>query len=88
MERGDLEGAIAAFKDAIRLEPELATAHANWGLALMRGRRPAEAIPHLDRALALAPDLKGAREARTAAEVTLIVDPTRARGVDSPEPAA
>lgn len=59
--RGDLEGAIGAYRHALsRLRPDAAAAEAplrqNLGVALVRAGRPAEAMAHLRRAAELRPD--------------------------------
>jgi tetratricopeptide (TPR) repeat protein len=55
--RGTLAEAIEHFDHALRLKPDLAIAHANWGLALTKQGRPAAAIEHFRRALSIQPDL-------------------------------
>ncbi len=52
----DLEGAVAALREAITLEPLSAVAHNRLGVLLARVRDIAGAIEALDRALALRPD--------------------------------
>jgi Flp pilus assembly protein TadD len=50
---GDLEGAIAAYRRAVTLEPGDAVAHYDLGLALERQKEWAGALHHLGRALEL-----------------------------------
>jgi tetratricopeptide (TPR) repeat protein len=55
--RGDPERAVAVFRRALALVPDLAEAHNGLGsVLLMQGKHDAAAI-HLERALALAPEL-------------------------------
>jgi len=60
-ERGDLEGAIAAYRRAIAIDPRFAEAHANLGAVLARTGRYEEAVRSYERALALNPQLNAAR---------------------------
>ena len=55
-EKGRSSEAIAYFRDALRLHPDLAYAHNNWGIALARQGRWDEAIPHYRDALKIAPE--------------------------------
>src|SRR2546426_4781789 len=55
--RGTLAEAVEHFEHALRLKPDLAIAHANWGLALTKQRKPSAAIEHFQRALSIQPDL-------------------------------
>jgi Flp pilus assembly protein TadD len=55
---GDRPGAIASFRDAVHLAPELAQAQYQLGLALERSGAIAEARPHLAEARRLAPYLE------------------------------
>ena len=48
--------AIAAFREAIRIKPDYADAHANLGAALT-STDGEQAIRELEKAVALAPDL-------------------------------
>lgn len=59
---GDLDRAISAYRRALQLEPRDAIAHYDLGLALSRLQQFPEAIEHLSRAVALAPedDYRGA----------------------------
>jgi tetratricopeptide (TPR) repeat protein len=53
--RGHIDEALIAYAEAARIAPERATPHASAGTALLRRRRPAEALQHYDVALAMAP---------------------------------
>jgi len=53
--RGDLDGAIAAFDQAIALKPRFAFAYLNRGLAYQRQGEPARAAADLDLAIKYAP---------------------------------
>ncbi|MNY38871.1 bacteriophage N4 receptor, outer membrane subunit [compost metagenome] len=52
---GQTDEALAAFGQALVLDPECADAHADLGLGLMRKAQPDKAKPHLQRAMALTP---------------------------------
>jgi Flp pilus assembly protein TadD len=54
--RADEKGAVQVLRDGLRVAPDDATLHHALGLALVRARRPAEALPELARASELAPD--------------------------------
>lgn len=54
--RGDYEGALRHYEDAIAKNPDDAEAHSNLGQVLVRLNRTAEAIPHFERAIGLIPD--------------------------------
>jgi len=58
--RGDLDAAIAEFREALRLDPDFAAAHWQLGRALASRAAP-EAVSHLRRAVALAPENAAAR---------------------------
>ncbi len=53
--RGRLEEALLAYAEASRIAPERATPHASAGTALLRHRRPAEALTSYEVALSIAP---------------------------------
>jgi tetratricopeptide (TPR) repeat protein len=53
---GRLSEAIEVYKDAIRLEPEAATAYSNLGFAYTQAGRFAEAVEALQQAIRLKPD--------------------------------
>jgi Flp pilus assembly protein TadD len=81
--KGDLDGAEAAYREAIRLDPKYARAHYQLGMAL-RARRdvdgavaayrqairlePKFALPHNDLAWVLATDPDGVRDGKQAVE--------------------
>jgi Flp pilus assembly protein TadD len=50
---GDFEGALSQYQEAVSRHPEDAESHSNLGQVLVRLGRPAEALPHFDRAIAL-----------------------------------
>ncbi|PYR27350.1 MAG: hypothetical protein DMF92_16485, partial [Acidobacteria bacterium] len=54
-DKGEFDGAIAEFREALRLEPDSASAHGNLGLALASHQAREEAIVHLRRSLQLDP---------------------------------
>jgi tetratricopeptide (TPR) repeat protein len=60
-ELDDPELAIGYCREALRWDPRFALAHANWGVALARLDRDAEAIERYETALRLRPDLVIAR---------------------------
>jgi superkiller protein 3 len=47
---GDVAAAIEGFERAATLDPQSSRSHRDLGMALLRARRPAEAIDHLQRA--------------------------------------
>lgn len=53
--RGQLDAALAAYAEAARIAPERPTPHTSAAAALLRRRRPAEALRWYDSALAIAP---------------------------------
>jgi tetratricopeptide (TPR) repeat protein len=53
--RGRLEDALTAYAEAADIAPERSTPHASAGTALLRRRRPADALRHYAVALRLAP---------------------------------
>jgi Flp pilus assembly protein TadD len=55
-EEGDLDGAIAAHRTALRLKPDDAEAHYNLGVALRAQGRRREAAREFREYLRLAPD--------------------------------
>src|SRR5262249_39768196 len=55
-EKGDWEGAIASWKEAIAIKPDYAVAHYNLGRALVRKGQLDEAIAAYREALRLKPD--------------------------------
>jgi Flp pilus assembly protein TadD len=55
LKRGQVEEAIAQFKEALRLTPDFASAHNNLGVALIRSEKFSRAIYHFQEALRLVP---------------------------------
>lgn len=55
--QGKLDEAIASFREALKIKPDLAAAHSNLGLALQSQGKTDEAIESFNRALKLSPDL-------------------------------
>ncbi len=53
--RGRVEDALLAYAEAARIAPERSTPHSSAGNALLRRKRPAEALRHYEVALAMAP---------------------------------
>ncbi|HEY5629867.1 MAG TPA: hypothetical protein VIR16_10180 [Candidatus Limnocylindrales bacterium] len=53
--RGRVDQALLAYAEAARIAPERSTPHASAGNALLRRKRPAEALRHYEVALAIAP---------------------------------
>jgi tetratricopeptide (TPR) repeat protein len=64
---GDLEGAVAAYRELIALAPRSGEAHANLGAALAALGRYGEALAAYDRALELLPGNRGVRTNRALA---------------------
>lgn len=54
--RGDYEGALQAFEEAIERNPDDAESYSNLGQVLVRMGRAEEAIPHFERAVTIIPD--------------------------------
>jgi len=54
MER--FEEAVAHDEEALRLQPNLAVAHSNWGIVLLRMGQLEEAVSHFREALRIDPD--------------------------------
>ena len=73
-EKGDLNCAVAAFKQALRLEPKSAEAHFDLGLVRQSQEKPAEAINEFRLALQYDPKLLQARCALGSA----LIDPAEA----------
>jgi tetratricopeptide (TPR) repeat protein len=48
---------VVEYRNAIRIAPDFAMAHANFGLALLNQDRPDEAIAELKKAVRLDPEL-------------------------------
>ena len=75
---GNTAGADAAFRDVVRLAPDYAEGLANYGAFLQRTGRSAEAVPFLERAVALLPKLTRAWVALGAARVGANLPPAQA----------
>ena len=60
-EQGDFGGAVNAYRQAVAVDPASAPTHIQLANALLRTHQVDEAALHLRRALALQPDLAGAR---------------------------
>ena len=58
---GHLEAALAAYREAVQVAPDLAAAHAGLGAALMLSGQQRAAQTHFERALSLDPELADAR---------------------------
>jgi tetratricopeptide (TPR) repeat protein len=56
--RGDFEGEIRLLADIVRRSPDFAEARYNYGLALQRGEKPAEAVEQLRAAVRLQPKVE------------------------------
>ena len=69
--RGRLDDALLAYADAARVAPERSTPHSSAGTALLRRRRPADAIRHYEVALAIAPRDEAALLGRAQALATM-----------------
>ena len=61
LEAGDLEGAIARYETAIRLDPDYPEAHHNLAVAFRRAGRRSDAVRELRRATGLGRRRKNAR---------------------------
>lgn len=55
-QKGQYDGSIAEWRKALAMNPDDAKAHNNFGVTLVRGRKPQEALEHFRRALELKPD--------------------------------
>jgi type II secretory pathway predicted ATPase ExeA/tetratricopeptide (TPR) repeat protein len=60
---GRFDEAIAAFREALRIEPGYANAYYNLGLSLLETQRPREAADALESAISLSPGDAGAQRA-------------------------
>jgi len=92
LEAGDAAAAMAAYRRALAIDPDLADAHLNLGRLLHEGGDPARAETHYRRALAVDPgdalaaynlgvalqDRQQPREAAAAYEQAIALDPTLA----------
>ena len=80
--RGLLEDALLAYAEAARIAPERSTPHSSAGTALLRRRRPADAIRHYEVALAMAPHDEAALLGRAQALAALDRRPEAADAYD------
>lgn len=55
-EAGNMDAALQRYQEAVDRNPNDAESHSNLGQVLVRLSRPAEALPHFDRAIELIPD--------------------------------
>jgi Tfp pilus assembly protein PilF len=60
--KGDLDGALKDFANAIQLDPRHARAHANRGIVLLLRKQDVEAQKEFDKALELDSSLKSVLE--------------------------
>jgi tetratricopeptide (TPR) repeat protein len=60
---GRPQEAIGHYEQAVRLKPDFAEAHYNWGVALEQAGRVQEAIGHYEQSLRIKPDFAKARDA-------------------------
>jgi Flp pilus assembly protein TadD len=75
---GDLKGAEAALREAVRLRPESAATHTNLADVLTRKGNLAEAKYHFEQAVRIGPSLDEPRSAR-AATLVATGDPVKAQ---------
>src|SRR5881628_2932306 len=59
---GDVDGALSAATQSVRLDDRMADTHYLLGICLREKRRLSEALPALEKAVALSPGLIAARE--------------------------
>lgn len=55
---GDYSAALADYDSSIKLDPTLGDAWLNRGVALIRLKRPEEALPDIERGIALGPNMQ------------------------------
>jgi tetratricopeptide (TPR) repeat protein len=60
--QGRFDRAVKAYSEALRLSPQLASAHCNLGAVLAELGRRDEALAHLKQALSIDPENKDAQE--------------------------
>ena len=74
--RGRVDEALLAYAEAARIAPERSTPHSSAGTALLRRKRPADALRHYEVALKIAPrdegSLLGRAQALAALDLSLI----------------
>jgi tetratricopeptide (TPR) repeat protein len=78
---GDLDGAIAAYREGVELSPADYSLNRSLGSALMEKKRFAEALPYLEAALRGAPD-----DLSDQARENLAAMAARAKELSSPSP--
>src|SRR5262249_9271109 len=66
-QQGDLAGAVAAFREVLRLDPGQAEVHNNLGITLLKQGDVAGGLAALDEAIRLRPDYPKARTNRALA---------------------
>lgn len=81
--RGRLEEALTAYAEAAAIAPERSTPHTSAGTALMRRKRPADALRHYTAALALSPRDEAASLGRAQALAALDRRPEAANAFDA-----
>ncbi len=81
--RGRLEEALKAYAEAAAIAPERSTPHTSAATALMRRKRPADALRHYTAALALSPRDEAAMLGRAQALAALDRRPEAADAYDS-----
>jgi tetratricopeptide (TPR) repeat protein len=81
--RGRLEEALTAYAEAATIAPERATPHTSAGTALMRRKRPADAVRHYTTAIRLAPRDEAALTGRAQALAALDKRPQAADAYDA-----
>jgi tetratricopeptide (TPR) repeat protein len=81
--RGRLEEALTAYAEAAAIAPERATPHTSAGNALMRRKRPADAVRHYTAAVRLAPRDEAALLGRAQALAALDKRPQAADAYDA-----
>ncbi len=81
--RGGLEEALTAYAEAATIAPERATPHTSAGTALLRRKRPADALRHYGVALSLAPRDEAALLGRAQALAALGRRPEAADAYDT-----
>lgn len=81
--RGRLEEALTAYAEAAAIAPERATPHTSAGTALMRRKRPGDAVRHFSAAVRLAPRDEGALTGRAQALAAIDRRPQAADAYDA-----
>lgn len=81
--RGRLEEALAAYAEAATIAPERSTPHTSAGTALLRRKRPGDAVRHYEAALRLAPREEAALLGRAQALAALDRRPEAADAFDA-----